>query len=260
MVSDEIDVNLPWSALVRDDLGSGLRRWHIRPLTWAVAPTPFFWSIERIERMAFCYFLAAFALSLGGVAVFFLTDGDVRRAAHLVLARRLGGVFRPRLIVVGDSLAAGCPWSNLHRSPFAVLNLAEGGATLKQVAGQVYRVRGLPGARLLMNGGLNDLLFDRASIEQFGTDCQALFRRIDSHERVLFTLMPFTANPADAGRIETANAIVSRLCADCNIVVLDINTAVSSNRIRKPEMTDDGLHFTRAAEQIWIQTVREALD
>lgn len=210
--------------------------------------------------MSFCFLLGVFALALSVAVAFFLTDGRVRRAAHLVLARRLGGVFLPRVIVVGDSLAAGCSWSKLYKRPFAVLNLAEGGATLKQIAGQIHQARELPGARLLMNGGLNDLLFDRATPEQFEADCHALFKRIGPHERQIFTLMPFTADPTDTSRIEAANVILHRFCTDYGVRALDINPAVSLGKVRKPDMTDDGLHFTRAAERIWIEAVREGLE
>lgn len=210
--------------------------------------------------MSLCFPIVFFALLLSCSVAFFLTDGGVRRAAHLVLARRLGGVFLPRLIVVGDSLAAGCPWSELYKNPFAVLNLAEGGATLKQIAGQIYQARDLTGARLTMNGGLNDLLFDQATLEQFEADSRALFRRIGPHERLIFTLMPFTADPDDASRIEAANAILRRFCADHGAHALDINTDVSSDKLRKPDMTDDGLHFTRAADRIWIRAVKEILE
>jgi lysophospholipase L1-like esterase len=210
--------------------------------------------------MSDCLPLGALTLALSGVIVFLLSDGAVRREVHLMLARRLGGFFRPRLIVVGDSLAAGCPWSKLDPRPFAVLNLAEGGATLGQIAGQVHRVRALPAARLLIDGGLNDLLSDRATLERVESDCAALFRRIGAHPQVIVTLMPFTADPDESDRIEAANAVLAGLCAEKGFDALDINEAVSQGRLRRPEMTNDGLHFTRAAEMKWIEAVRERLE
>jgi lysophospholipase L1-like esterase len=203
--------------------------------------------------------LAALVLAIGGIVAFFLTDGGVRRATHKVLARRLGGVFRPRLVVVGDSLAAGCPWPKLDERPFASLNLAEGGATLKQIAGQVNYARDFADASLLIDGGLNDLLYDQPLLEHFEADCRALFRRIGAHEQVIVTLMPYTADPAFADMIDAGNEILSRLGADRGFSIIDLNETVSWQRARKPEMTNDGLHFTRPAELYWIQKVRAIL-
>lgn len=209
--------------------------------------------------MHICLLTGGLALALGAVAVFFLGDGGVRRAVHLVMAERLGGFFQPQLIVLGDSLAAGCPWSQLYKSPFAVLNLAEGGATLKQIAGQAYRARNFTRARLLIDGGLNDLLFDHASPEQFEADCRSLIKRIGQHEQIIFTLMPFTAELGDTDRIGTANVILEKLCADHGFDRLDLNPAVSLNGTRRAAMTHDGLHFTAAAEAVWIQETRKLL-
>lgn len=209
--------------------------------------------------MNFCLLSGALALALGAAVMFFLSDGGVRRAAHLLMAQRFGGFFQPHLVILGDSLAAGCPWSQLYKSPFAVLNLAEGGATLKQIAGQAYRARSFARARLLIDGGLNDLLFDHATPEQFETDCRSLIMRIGQHEQVIFTLMPFTAEPGDTSRIEAANAILTKLCADHGFHRIDLNPAVSLNGTRRPAMTDDGLHFTRAAEAAWIEEARKIL-
>lgn len=209
--------------------------------------------------MNFCLLTGVLVLVLGAVGTLFLSDRGVRRAAHLLMARRFGGFFQPQLIVLGDSLAAGCPWSQLYRSPFAVLNLAEGGATLKQIAGQAYRVQNFAHARLLIDGGLNDLLFDHATPEQFEADCRSLVRRIGQHEQVIFTLMPFTAESGDTATIEAANTILAKLCVDHGFHRLDLNPAISLNGTRRPAMTHDGLHFTRAAEAIWIEETRKIL-
>jgi lysophospholipase L1-like esterase len=207
-----------------------------------------------------CLVFGAVALALSGVLGLLLSDGRVRREAHFMLARRFGGVFEPRLVVAGDSLAAACPWRELDRRPFAVLNLAEGGATLKEIAGQVYRARQFEGARLLIDGGLNDLLFDQAPLAQFERDSRALFNRIGAHRQVIFTLMPFTAELGDPEMIEAANALLVRQCVERGSHALDINGAVSQGRRRKPEMTNDGLHFTRAAEMKWIEATLELLE
>lgn len=207
--------------------------------------------------------LCALALALAAPACaaigLSLTDGGIRRAFQFALAKRFGAPFTPEVIVVGDSLAAACPWRKLFRSPFATLNLAEGGATIKEIAGQVYRARAIPAPWLLINGGLNDLLFDAATPEQIEADYRALFRRVDTGRKVAVTLMPYIADPEQSGRIAAANVILSQLCAERGYAVIDLNPEIAREGVRKPDMTPDGLHFSSKAEAVWLEVARGLL-
>jgi len=206
--------------------------------------------------MTLCLLAILLATALICMIGFCLADGRVRMAVHLMLARRLGGVFAPDAIVVGDSLAAACPWNRLFHRPFGVLNLAAGGATIKEIAGQIYLTREIRADWLLINGGLNDLLFDAATARQLETDFCALFRRIQGERRVIVTLAPFVSDVSQAARIDVANRVVSRLCAERGHDVVDLNPAVSSDGVRLSAMTDDGLHFTAQAERVWLDAIR----
>jgi lysophospholipase L1-like esterase len=206
----------------------------------------------------------SFAVVLMGiilaVAGFCLTDGSIRLALQFSLAKRIGGVFAPALVVAGDSLAASCPFGKLFRRPLAVLNLATGGATIMEIAGQINRSRDLRAEWLLIDGGLNDLLFDDAAPQQIEDDCRALFRRIGENCKVIVTLMPYVADRTQTARIEAANLKLSRLCAERGYRVIDLNPLIARNGAREADMTHDGLHFSAKAEQLWLQAVSAALD
>jgi lysophospholipase L1-like esterase len=208
--------------------------------------------------MAF-YALVALVALVVAAAGFCLTDGGVRLAVQFALARRIGFVFAPKVIVVGDSLAAGCPWRKLYRRPFATLNLAAGGATIKEIAGQIYRARDIRAPWLLVDGGLNDLLFDSANAEQIECDYSALFRRIGPNRRVIVTLMPHVVDPAQTVRIDDANCRLLQLCAARGYEVIDLNPMISKDGVRAPDMTPDGLHFSSKAEQLWRDAVRSVI-
>ncbi|RTL85054.1 MAG: hypothetical protein EKK29_12500 [Hyphomicrobiales bacterium] len=209
--------------------------------------------------MESCLVWSVVALLSCGLWAMILTDGSVRRAVHLSLARRIGGVFSPEIIVVGDSLAASCRWTRLAGRPFGVLNLAAGGATLKEIAGQIYSARGIEASFLLINGGLNDLLFDAAQTDRLEEDFVALTRRIDNGVTVAVTLMPFVDDVAKAQRIQAANTALSCLCRQRGYLTVDLNPSISANGARRPDMTTDGLHFTRAAEAIWVGAIQSAI-
>lgn len=209
---------------------------------------------------SFCLFFVAVAVAMLVTAVFCLTDGGIRLALQFALAKRIGGVFTPELIVAGDSLAASCPFKRLNRHPFAVLNLAAGGATIMEIAGQIHRARDIPARWLLIDGGLNDLLFDNAAPDQLEADFRALFRRMEERRRVIVTLMPYVADPAQSARIEAANGRLARLCAERGYLVIDLNPSISRDGARASDMTCDGLHFARKAEVIWLDAVRGTIE
>jgi lysophospholipase L1-like esterase len=212
-----------------------------------------------VAEFATAFWIVAGLVGLA-VSIFAFSSGGVRRAMFLSLIERSGGRLSPRYVVVGDSLAAQCPWRRgLAARPFGVLSLATGGATLKEIGGQIVRARSIGKRFLLINGGLNDLLFDDASPDQIEQDFSALLRRIDSEAKVVVTLMPYVADPAAASRIDEANEILRRLAAANGCLVLDLNPEISSNRVRRPQMTNDGLHFTALADEIWIEAMRRMI-
>lgn len=199
--------------------------------------------------------LAAAFLLAAKVAVFALVDRGARDAMLLSLARNQRW-FAPRIIVVGDSLAACCPFGKLSWRPLGVLSLAKGGATLEEIGGQITRARGIAARYVIIDGGLNDILFHDAPREQIERDFRALLRRLDDGARAIFTLMPHVADPAYSERIEAANRRMAALCAEHGVAVLDLNPEVAAGGVRRPEMTDDGLHFSARANEAWIAAVR----
>ena len=179
--------------------------------------------------------------------------------APLAAAVALGPALAASLAVVGDSLAAGCPFHKLSRRPFDVMNLAKGGARLAHIAGQLERAQRIRASRYIIDGGLNDLLGDAAPIRDIERDFHGLLQVLDPGAPAIFTLMPYLAESEAAPRIDAANTIMAELCRERGVEVLDLNPHVSLNGARRAEMSDDGLHFTPRANAVWIAALREKL-
>jgi lysophospholipase L1-like esterase len=211
-------------------------------------------------RVAMAGLAALCGLSLA-LSAFVLTNGDMRRALRVALGQKIAFVYPPRVIVVGDSLGERCSWSGLSKRPFGVYNLALGGATIKEIAGQIPRSYLHPAAAyLLIDGGLNDVLFDDSPLAQIENDYRALMRRVDQGKTPVVTLMPYVSDPNMTARIDAGNAVIRRLCAERpGCVALDLNPLVSADGVRRPEMTDDGIHFSDRANAVWVEAVRRAI-
>jgi lysophospholipase L1-like esterase len=210
--------------------------------------------------MMVCLFalLGAVEMALLAVAGFALFHGGVRRALRLALREKIARRIPLRLMIVGDSLSEQPNWDRLGGRPFSTLNFAKGGATLKDIGAQILYARWLRADWLLIDGGLNDLLFDHPPLAQLEYDFRALLRRIDPAQRAIYTLMPYVADAAFAPRIDAANAVFARLCAERGVRVVDLNPLVSDAGARRPDMSYDGLHFSKAADEVWLAALRAA--
>jgi lysophospholipase L1-like esterase len=194
------------------------------------------------------------------IALFVVVNGAVRRTFVLAVLEKMRWTVSLDYIIVGDSLAQQCNWAGeFSRRRRAAFNLATGGATIKDIASQIMRARAIRSKYLLINGGLNDLLFDDAPIEQIEYDFKALLRRIDDRAQAIVTLLPYVSDSTFADRIDKANLVIRRLCEERGCAVIDLNPEISAQRARCPEMTNDGLHFTQRADSIWIEAVRRQI-
>ena len=178
--------------------------------------------------------------------------------APVVTAVALGPAVAS-IAVVGDSLAAGCPFSELSRHPLDVMNLAKGGARLAHIAGQLERAQRSGARRFIIDGGLNDLLGGAAPIRYIERDFRGLLQVLDPGTPAIFTLMPYIAESAVTPRINAANAMMAELCRERGVEVLDLNPHLSLNGARRAEMSEDGLHFTPRANAVWIAALRDKL-
>ncbi|MFY9656709.1 MAG: GDSL-type esterase/lipase family protein [Methylocystis sp.] len=167
------------------------------------------------------------------------------------LRRRLA-----KVVIAGDSLAAGCPFRRLSARPLATLNLARGGARLADVEVQLRDAPRRAALSYVIDGGLNDLLGACASTAAIARDFRAVLDALPCPPRAVFTLMPHVSDKAEASRIDAANAAMAELCREYSVTVLDLNPLVSHGGARRPEMTDDGLHFTSKANALWIGALK----
>jgi lysophospholipase L1-like esterase len=202
------------------------------------------------------------AICVAGLAIsfFVVVNRSVRQAFILAVLQKLAPLIVLDYIIVGDSLAEQCDWAGaLSSRRCAVLNLATGGATIKEIAGQIMRAKPVRSKYLLIDGGLGDVIFYSASIEQIEHDFKALLRRAGDGARTIVTLLPYVSDAALADRIDEANESIRRLAKENGCAVIDLNPEISSQGARRPEMTNDGLHFTPLADSIWIEAVRRKI-
>ena len=188
-----------------------------------------------------------------------MSSRTVRTAAGLVAHRAIATIHPPELVLIGDSLTELCPWSGLRRLPFSVVNLAQSGAVIRQIVTQAENARRMGARTVLVGGGTNDLILDRAPVSHIGFDFAILMRTLEPVPRKIVTLIPYTSDPALNQSHDTANAAIRRIAEAAGADVIDINGAIARDGLLRPDMTDDGVHFNARGCEAWRAAVAAPL-
>jgi lysophospholipase L1-like esterase len=176
-----------------------------------------------------------------------LMSGTIRSYIPVLIDRQVGPFT---YAVVGDSLAAECPWKwTFGFSPVAVANLAAAGADLRRITRQIELAHDLRPQIMLISGGVNDLINYEAPLDAIRSDFALLLRRLGKPQKSIVTLIPYISDRNFTDRITAANAAIAELSLKHGISV----------GVRRPEMTRDGIHLSAPACQTWIAAVRSRL-
>lgn len=190
------------------------------------------------------------------ISVPVVVTGTLRSAYVTTLMRHLAPIWPYRYIFIGDSLTLDCAWHWVTPRPLSTAVLAQGGAGILGIAPQLTLARALGAKKLFIAAGINDILLHNDSTERIATNFEYLLRGVSAGQDAVVTLVPYVSNPAFAPRIAAANSVIAKLAGQRGFQVIDLNPQISVGGVRKPEMTRDGVHFTRRACAIWAAAVK----
>jgi hypothetical protein len=189
-----------------------------------------------------------------------LMSGTIRSYVSMLIDRQVARAWPFTYAVVGDSLAAECPWKwSFGFSPVALSNLAVSGADIRAITRQVELAQYLRPQVVFISGGINDLINNEAPLGAIRFDFALLLRRLGKQQKSIVTLIPYISDRNFTDRITAANEAIAELSFKHGISVLDINPLLSAGGVRRPEMTRDGIHLSALACQTWIAAVKSRL-
>jgi lysophospholipase L1-like esterase len=201
-------------------------------------------------------------IGLAGLAMLALglMSGTIRSSIPILIDRQLARARPFTYVVVGDSLAALCPWKwSFGLSPVAVANLAVSGSDIRGIIHQIDLADQFRPQVILISGGLNDLISYEAPLDAIRHDFALLLRHLRNEQKSVVTLMPYISKANFADRITAANEVIAELSLQRGIPVVDVNSSLSVDGVRRPEMTTDGIHLSALACRTWIAVVKSRL-
>jgi hypothetical protein len=212
-------------------------------------------------RLALRVLMRGIGIASFVMVVLGLMSGTIRSYVSMLIDRQVARAWPFTYAVVGDSLAAECPWKwSFGFSPVALSNLAVSGADIRAITRQVELAQYLWPQVVFISGGINDLTNNEAPLDAIRFDFALLLRRLGKQQKSIVTLIPYISDRNFTDRITAANEAIAELAFKHGISVLDINPLLSAGGVRRPEMmTRDGIHLSALACQTWIAAVKSRL-
>jgi len=210
-------------------------------------------SIWRFVRSTVCVFAIALAAPV-------LFSDSLRTQYALLINTKLASIWPPKYAFVGDSLTVRCNW-RWELGTLSVINFAAGGVVIGEVARQLAEVSRLKlkPKFIFVEGGINDI-FLGASVDGITQDFQFLLRQLPANQKAIVTLIPFTSDHSLTHNIEAANSTIRSQAESRGLSIIDLNPLIGAQGIRKPDMTTDGVHFTRKACLVWVDEIRQKIN
>jgi len=187
------------------------------------------------------------------ISVPVVLSGNLRFAYATTMLRKLAWLWPQDYAFIGDSLTLNCTWRWVTGRPLSTVVLASGGQGIWEMAPQVSLARALGAKYLFIAAGIADI--PRDSTDEIARNFDFLLRGVGAGQTAIVTLIPFVSDPALAPSIKAANSAIAAAAKQRGFSVVDLNPALASDGVRKPEMTYDGIHFTHQACTIWNEAI-----
>jgi lysophospholipase L1-like esterase len=192
----------------------------------------------------------------------FVANEQLRFQYMQTVSHYVAKVVPPRLVFLGDSNTVGggiWGWRVLG-NPISAINLGVNSYTIRQVAFMVPRAVEYRPSVVVIMAGTNDILVNRASVEQIRMDFDFLMDSLArAHKRSIVTLIPFCSETRFTPEIEAANTVIREIATQHGAAIIDLNPFIAANGRLDPEMTIDGVHLSPKALAIWADQIGRTL-
>ncbi len=172
---------------------------------------------------------------------------------------------RLRVVMLGDSLTAGCDWQ--ARLPGAeVLNQGISGDSTWSITARLDQVVAAKPGKIFLQAGIND--FGRnpapeAILKRHEAIWQNLRERLPEAELYIVSLLPVSAvrYPRWGRPVVRLNHLLKESAEERGLVYIDLHSRmVDQEGGLREELTYDGRHLVPRAYDLWVEAVRPHID
>ena len=160
-----------------------------------------------------------------------------------------------KIVMMGDSITAGAfSWSELLGRE-SVGNRGIGGDTTRDLAARTEGVIRLKPEVVFVMSGINDLRYGADTEQTIEAHKQLISRLEGNGIRLVIQSILYTDKRELNEKVTTVNRALRLITEEKKITFLDLNAALSADRMLKKSFTYDGLHLNGPAYRVWADQV-----
>ncbi|WP_036477645.1 GDSL-type esterase/lipase family protein [Myxosarcina sp. GI1] len=193
------------------------------------------------------------------ILVVFILSENFRFAYFEKITDSSSKIFTLKYVFVGDSITKnGGNWSlKLEGNPFISKNIAVNNYTTNQITLLVEQALGYSPNYVFIMAGTNDSISNEIKVDQTIQNYKALLKKFDRKTIPIITLVPLQQDNTINKKINQINYGIKRLAKIKNIHIIDLNQYIAPSGYLLEKFTIDGVHFSNAAYQIWLDEIKK---
>lgn len=194
----------------------------------------------------------------------FLGSDRLRFTYFEIISQVVAQVKPLKYVFIGDSITkAGNNWGwELERNPAISKNLAVNGYTTKQIRAKLSEALGYNPRYIFILAGTNDSRNKNITVEQTINEYELLLDTFTGHNsQPVITLVPLQSQSFESAnvKVKQINQALSQIANERQIALIDLNPVVAPDGYLLAQYSNDGVHFTEAAYQVWRNKINNFL-
>lgn len=151
--------------------------------------------------------------------------------------------------MLGDSITYGVNWNELFNRD--IINRGIGGDTTAGFLFRLEQVIKLNPKKVFIMGGINDIA-GYYNVHEIFENYKKILSNLKNKDITPYVQSTLYTTRKDLNpHVEELNFLLKKYCKENNIVFIDLNKNLSSEKVLKSEYTYDGVHLNASGYDIW---------
>ena len=163
-----------------------------------------------------------------------------------------------KIVMLGDSITDEGEWAELLDSRL-VQNRGISGDTTDGVLQRLDSIN-KSAEKVFIMIGVNDIMRGK-SVDEIFFNYQKIIQILKEKNIKLYIQSTLFIGEKRAEnfniKVETLNKKLKQFASDNNLIFIDLNKILSSNKMLKHEFTSDDLHINGSAYKLWVQEIKK---
>lgn len=162
------------------------------------------------------------------------------------------------IVMLGDSITYGANWNELFNKN--IINRGIGSDTTLGFLNRMEHIYKLNPKKVFIMGGINDL--GRGfKVSEVMNNYKIILDNLKNKDITPYVQSTLYTTRKDLNpHVEELNFLLKKYCTENNIIFIDLNKNLSSEKVLKSEYTYDGVHLNASGYQVWKSEIKNYIN